>query len=85
MTASEKLKKASEHGFPYGWPGYVCYFVINDGVPERLHYRSDMRDALTRGATIYATWPGEYSTHLFVIDDPAALAKAIGHSLVGVR
>ncbi|AMU73429.1 hypothetical protein [Mycobacteroides abscessus] len=85
MTAAETLKKASQHGFPYGWPGHVCYFVIKEGVPQRLHYRSDMGDALTSGATIYAAWPGQYATHLFVIDDPSALANAIGHSVVGAR
>jgi hypothetical protein len=69
---------AAVEGFPYGWPGLVCYF---DAEHRQAHTRDDLRGMVSRAlagqTTIYAVWPGEYRSDLFVIDDPAKLHEAI--------
>jgi hypothetical protein len=83
MTVQELCapRRASETSFPYGWPGAVCYFVIQSGVPTFFRYRDEfrsaVRSALNGDAQIYAAWPGQWRTDLFVIDELARLAKAI--------
>lgn len=77
------MKRASEAPFPYGWPGWICYFVMTDeGSLTQLKTRPDFRqavsDALSGGAPIFAAWPGQYRTDLFLIDEPHWLAVAIG-------
>lgn len=77
ITVSEyPTRKSSEAPFPHGWPGgLVCYFTVKNGVPQQLRCRDDMRAALARRRKIYATWPGQWSTDLFVIDDPQKLPR----------
>lgn len=79
---SKKPSLASEAPFPYGWPKRVCYFVFENGAPVQLCSRDDTRSAvraaLGGGPSIYAVWPGEYRSDLFVIDEPAKLAAEIG-------
>lgn len=76
------MKRASEAPFPYGWPGGVCYLVLVDGAPQQIRGRDGLRaavtDALVGEVTIYAAWPGQFRTDLFVIDRPELLAEAIG-------
>lgn len=78
------MKNASEAPFPYGWPKSVCYFVCDIlGVPEQLpRYRAEFRAAVQNcidsEIPIYAVWPGQYRSDLFVIDKPELLADAIG-------
>lgn len=78
-----RLRRSSEEPFPYGWPGTVAYAVVNGNGPlEQIRYRDDMRAAVRAAMAgevrIIAAWPGRYRTDLFVIDDPAKLAAAIG-------
>ena len=76
------MKRASDHPFPYGWPGRVCYFRLDLGVPVQLRTRDEFRQAVSNAlvgdACIYATWPGQHRTDLFWIDAPERLAEAIG-------
>jgi hypothetical protein len=78
------LRKASETTFPYGWPGIVMYAQIGaDGKLAqcsrfRADFRATVRAAMAGKVQLIAAWPGDYRTDLFEIDDPAALAAAIG-------
>lgn len=65
--------------FPYGWPGRVCYIEIGaDPTPGQIRTRAGMVAAIARArageSTIYAAWPGNHRTDLFVVDDLDALA-----------
>lgn len=81
MHNNQAYRSASAAPFPYGMPGRCCYFEIVDNAPRHLHYVDDMRDATRRAVagetTLYAAWPGQYRTDLFVIDKPELLAEAI--------
>jgi hypothetical protein len=78
------IRLASRNPFPYGYPKRVCYFTLVDGVPNQLTTRAEIRDAvkdaIKHGTShqIYAVWPGEWSSDLFVIDDPTLLAAKVG-------
>lgn len=77
------MRNASKTSFPYGWPGRVSYFTVGgDGLPAQIRTRDEMRqavaEALAGGRFIFAAWPGEFRTDLFLIDLPALLAEAIG-------
>lgn len=77
------MRRASETSFPYGWPGTVCYFtLIPDIGPQQIKGREPFREivaaAVAGDISIYATWPGQFRTDLFVIDKPELLAEAIG-------
>lgn len=76
------MKRASEAPFPYGWPGRVLYFMLVAGEPRQLSSRDELRSALAVAISglnvIYAAWPGQYRTDLFIIDKPELLAEAIG-------
>lgn len=68
--------------FPHGWPGYVCYFTVaHDGRVSALRTREEMRAgvraALADRTTLYAAWPGEHRTDLFLVDDLDVLAARI--------
>lgn len=72
--------KTDGRTFPYA-ASLVCYFErLADGRIQQLHYKDDFRSAVYRarvdGSTIFAVWPGEYRSDLFVIDDLDALAAA---------
>ena len=76
------MRRASQASFPYGWPGRVCYIAFTGYSLAQLHGRDEMRQAvrsaLDGNCEIYAAWPGQYRTDLFLVDDIAALAQAIG-------
>jgi hypothetical protein len=81
-------RSSKESGaFPYGYPGMVCYMEMRAGELTQLGTRDVMRDAVRRAqagdSTIYAVWPGQYRSDLFIIDDLAALAIAVGVQVVG--
>lgn len=71
-------------GFPYT-SKLVCYFeVYKDGKVERVYHKnkSDFnyvieayKRAKEKMTTLYAVWPGNYSSDLFIIDDLEAFAE----------
>lgn len=80
MTTTEPARKTSENAnFPWG-NKQVCYFAAGQGEPVQLHYVKDRKLGLLRAAkgeiTIYAVWPGQYRSDLFVVDDLEPLARA---------
>ena len=72
------MRLASEAGadFPYR-SKRICYFTISNSVPVPLS-RVDLQVALHTRKHIYAVWPGEWRSDMFLIDDRAALREAIG-------
>jgi hypothetical protein len=72
-------RSASESDFPYGWPSRVCYIhVADDGQVQQFNSRLDTRAYLANPTgRLFATWPGQWSTDLFLID-PAVMAKEMG-------
>lgn len=76
------MRIASQSPFPYGWPGrIVCYFTHDEaGHLRQLEYRDDMRAHLSADdpPQLFAVWPGQYRSDLFVIDDLDALRAAVG-------
>lgn len=76
--------KATEN-FPYRM-STVCYFEVdkNGGVSQVYHKnKSDWpkvleayQRAMNKTTTLYAVWPGNWNSDLFIIDDLDALAKA---------
>lgn len=79
----EGLRKASEVeiGFPYR-DQRVSYILVVDGVVTNPRYAADKRaaaKALVAGeGQVFAVWPGQYRSDLFVIDDVAAFAAVYG-------
>jgi hypothetical protein len=78
-------RPASEAPFPYGHAGgSVCYMELGPDGLRQCRTRGDLRDAVKRAqageSEIMAVWPGQYRSDLFIIDDLAALAKAIGQA-----
>lgn len=67
--------------FPYT-ASRVCYFErYADGTLRGLSYKGEFQEAVRRarlddGSTIFAVWPAEYESYLFLIDDLDALAAA---------
>lgn len=90
-NANLNLRKASETTFPYGWPGRVAYLQIaaDGSISQTSRFRDDFREtvraAFAGEVTLIAAWPGEYRTDVFEIDDPSALAAAIGLNVEGER
>lgn len=78
---ADQLKLASEHPFPYGYPGLVCYIRQYGTELTQLRTRDEAREAVRRAiegnGRILAVWPGQYRSDLFLIDDLPALAQAI--------
>lgn len=76
-------RAASAQEFPYKANRMVCYFEVINGAPSPVGTAiGDLRNAARRAvageATLYAVWPGQYRSDLFVIDQPTLLAEAIG-------
>jgi hypothetical protein len=69
-------RPASESPFPYASRA-VCYFHVVNGVPEQVSGKTALREALADGLRLFAAWPGQWRTDLFVIDRPELLAEAI--------
>ena len=79
------IRSAKEAGpsFPYS-SKRVCYILVkNDGSVEQLtHLRGDSDKNLDAcklvedgKAQIYAAWPGQYRSDLFIIDDISKLIE----------
>ena len=82
------MKSAKESGkFPYGM-NTVCYFEVdrNGNVSPVLHKNKSDRPivlevyqrAVNKTTTLYAVWPGNWRSDLFIIDDLDAFAKELG-------
>lgn len=80
------MRSAKEtDNFPYG-VSTVCYFEVdkNGNVSQVYHKnKSDRAKVLeayqrvmNKTTTLYAVWPGNWSSDLFIIDDLDAFAKA---------
>ncbi|WLQ34666.1 hypothetical protein P8A18_15025 [Streptomyces castrisilvae] len=64
--------------FPYQL-GTMCYIEVHkDGSVTHGHDAQTYRRVLAGDSQLYAVWPGEWSSHLFVIDDLDEYAKALG-------
>lgn len=71
--------------FPYAM-GKVCYFEVDkNGKVSQVYHKNQsdrpkLLEAYQRGinktTTLYAVWPGNWSSDLFIIDDLDAFAKA---------
>jgi hypothetical protein len=72
------MRKASEAPFPYA-SKLVCYFEQRGSDLAQLGAKSEIRDAIRRArsgsSTIFAVWPGQWKSDLFVIDDLDRLAE----------
>ncbi|MEU2873351.1 hypothetical protein ABZ769_29820 [Streptomyces olivoreticuli] len=65
-------------GLPYT-ARTTCYIEIhNDGRVTHGTDRATYEQAVAGESKLYAVWPGEWSSHLFVIDDLDKYAKAHG-------
>jgi hypothetical protein len=80
------MRSAKEtNNFPYGI-STVCYFEVdkNGNVSQVYHKNKSDRPKLlgaynrvkNNTTTLYAVWPGNWSSDLFIIDDLDAFAKA---------
>lgn len=69
--------------FPYS-AKTICYIlVMQDGTVQQVQHTvgglTDAYAAAREGkAMLYAVWPGQWRSDLFVIDDLEAFASAIG-------
>lgn len=68
--------------FPYG-SKLVCYIeVLNDGTVRQLSDKRDKLDGYLNASAgksrIFAVWPGNWRSDLFVIDDLDAFAVKQG-------
>lgn len=71
--------------FPYGMSP-VCYFEVdkNGNVTQIYHKNKSDRPmvleayqrVMNKTTTMYAVWPGNWSSDLFIIDDLDAFARA---------
>jgi hypothetical protein len=68
--------------FPYGYPGGVCYIEQKGEHLTQCRTRPEIREAVARvragDSQLFAAWPGQYRTDLFLIDDIEALAAKVG-------
>lgn len=82
------MRSAKEAGnFPYTMKT-VCYFeVYQNGNVKQVHHKNkcdlpDVIEAYKRAVdgvtTLYAVWPGTWSSDLFIIDDLDAFAEHLG-------
>ena len=80
------MRSAKEEGFfPYNLK-LLCYIeIFNDGTVKQIPHinksdREYVRQAYERvlagQSSLYAVWPGKWSSDLFIIDDLSAFAKA---------
>lgn len=79
------MRSAKESNFPYRMDT-VCYFeVYKDGTVNHVPHKnkSDLNNVLeaikrsSKGiTTLYAVWPGNWRSDLFIIDDLEEMAKS---------
>ncbi len=71
--------------FPYSLKT-TCYILVNQNgvVTQVSHSKKEMQEAYTAVvndlATLYAVWPGQWRSDLFIIDDLDLFANAVGIS-----
>lgn len=79
------MRSAKENdNFPYTL-STVCYFEVDkNGNVSRVHHKNKSdrtkvleayQRAMNKSTTLYAVWPGKWSSDLFIIDDFDAFAK----------
>ena len=75
--------------FPFGDRTNVCYIEQSsvDGTIKQVgNKKADQQDALDRAhkgeITLYAVWPGQWRSDLFLVDDLFPMADALGVVLV---
>ena len=78
------MRSAKENNFPYKM-STICYFEVDkDGnvsqVPhktksDRVKLLEVYQRAINKTITLYAVWPGNWSSDLFIIDDLDTFAK----------
>ncbi|MGK5530641.1 hypothetical protein [Streptomyces sp. URMC 129] len=70
--------KEAGRSFPYK-ASTTCYIEVwNDGTVTHGTDDGTYRRALTGESRLFAVWPGEWSSHLFLIDDLDEYARAVG-------
>jgi hypothetical protein len=80
------MRSAKEtNNFPYDM-SIICYFEVdkNGNVSQVYHKNKSNRPeileayerAMNNTTTLYAVWPGNWSSDLFIIDDLDSFAKA---------
>ncbi len=79
------MRSAKEAGnFPYGM-STVCYFEVDkNGNVSRVYHKNKSdrpkvleayQRVMNKTTTLYAVWPGNWKSDLFIIDDLDAFAK----------
>lgn len=63
--------------FPWASPRLCWILVFKNGTVEQPHYVDERRAAIKSAKIrsnpqLYIAWPGEYSTDLFLVDNPEA-------------
>lgn len=82
------MRSAKESdNFPYGM-STICYFEVdkNGNVSQVPHKNKSDRAmvleayqrAINKATTLYAVWPGQWRSDLFIIDDLDTFAKELG-------
>jgi len=82
------MKSAKEsNNFPYSM-STICYFEVdkNGNVSQISHKNKSDREKVLEAyqrakdkiTTLYAVWPGNWRSDLFIIDDLDAFAKELG-------
>ncbi|WP_339313445.1 hypothetical protein [Paenibacillus sp. FSL M7-0896] len=80
------MRSAKEaENFPYG-ASTICYFEVDErGNVSQVHHKNKSdrlkileiyNRVMSKETTLYAVWPGRWSSDLFIIDDLDAFAKA---------
>lgn len=85
-------RAGDEAGFPYAM-STLCYLEVDKAgtvtqIPHRRKADRPGLEALLRRvaageSTLYAVWPGQYQSDLFLIDDPEAFAAGLKLSAAG--
>lgn len=81
------MRSAKDSNFPYSM-STICYFEVDKkgNVSQVPHKNKSDRSkvleayqrALNKTITLYAVWPGNWSSDLFIIDDIDGFAKELG-------
>lgn len=78
------MRSAKENNFPYKM-STICYFEVDkDGNVSQVPHKNKSdwarllevyQRAIDKTITLYAVWPGNWSSDLFIIDDLDVFAK----------
>lgn len=80
------MRKASDvDDFPYMMKT-ICYFSVDKtgevtqlphaNASDRLRFSEAYKQTVSQDATLYAVWPGKWTSDLFIIDDLDAFSSA---------